>query len=352
VLTRSDSLTWRYTRTVLGVAAAVAVLVVGGLTGHVRPANADDVNCAQVKCVALTFDDGPSPFTDRLLSVLRANNAEATFFLIGNKVAANPAGARRIADAGMEIGTHTWEHPNMTTIPPQDIAAQFSKGIDAIQAATGQRPTLSRTAGGLVNDAVLAEAGMEIASHTWEHPNMTAIPAEDIPAQFSKANDAILAATGQRPALVRTAGGLTNDQVLAEAGKQGLADINWDVIPFDWANDANIDASRQILMTQIKPGSVVLLHDTYSSTVDLVSQFIPVLKANGYHLVTVSRMLGPRAPGSLYGSRENGPPVNELVDIPADQIPPLPDTPSPAPMPNFPITDIPDQNSGGPTNGA
>ncbi|KMO73780.1 carbohydrate degradation protein [Mycolicibacterium chubuense] len=293
MLTRFDSLTWRYTRTVLGVAAAVAVLVVGGLTGHVRPANADDVNCAQVKCVALTFDDGPSPFTDRLLSVLRANNAEATFFLIGNKVAANPAGARRIADAGMEIGTHTWEHPNMTTIPPQDIAAQFSKGIDAIQAATGQRPTLSRTAGGLVNDAVLAEAG-----------------------------------------------------------RQGLADINWDVIPFDWANDSNTAATRALLMSQIKPNSVVLLHDTYSSTVDLVSQFIPVLKANGYHLVTVSRMLGPRAPGSLYGSRENGPPVNELVDIPADQIPSLPDTPSPAPMPNFPITDIPDQNSGGPTNGA
>ena len=97
---------------------------------------------------------------------------------------------------------------------------------------------------------------------------------------------------------------------------------------------------------------MVLLHDTYSSTVDLVSQFIPVLKANGYHLVTVSRMLGPRAPGSLYGSRENGPPVNDLADISPDQIPPLPATPSPAPMPNFPITDIPDQNSGGPTNGA
>ena len=53
-----------------------------------------------------------------------------------------------------------------------------------------------------------------------------------------------------------------------------------------------------MLMTQIKPGSVVLFHDTYSSTVDLVYQFIPVLKANGYHLVTVSQLLGPREPGS------------------------------------------------------
>ena len=193
---RPDSQAWRYWRTVLGVLAAAAVLIVGGLTGHVRKASADDVDCAQVKCVALTFDDGPSPYTDRLLQILKDNDAKSTFFLIGNKVAANPAGAKRIADAGMEVGNHTWEHPNMTTIPPEDIA----------------EPDLS------------------------------------------KANDAIEAATGQRPKLVRTAGGLINDNVLAAAKQQGMADINWDVIPFDWANDSNTAATRYMLMTQIKPG--------------------------------------------------------------------------------------------------
>jgi hypothetical protein len=184
---------------------------------------------------------------------------------------------------------------------------------------------------------------------------MTTIPPEEIPAQFSKASDAIEAATGRRPKLVRTAGGLVNDQVLAEARKQGLADINWDVIPFDWANDANIAATRYMLMTQIRPNNVVLFHDTYSSTVDLVEQFIPVLKANGYHLVTVSHMLGEREPGTSYGSRENAPPVppaEALKDIPPEEIPALPATPSPPPMPNFPITDIPGANSGGPNNGA
>jgi len=83
-----------------------------------------------------------------------------------------------------------------------------------------------------------------------------------------------------------------------------------------------------------------------------VQQFIPVLKANGYHMVTVSHMIGERAPGSTYGSRDNGPPVNELVDIPPAEIPTLPNTPSPAPMPNIPITDIPGANSGGSNNGA
>ena len=288
-----DSQAWRYARTVLGVLAAAAVLIVGGLTGHVRKAGAEIVDCSQAKCVALTFDDGPSPYTDRLLQILNQNDAKSTFFLIGNKVAANPAGAKRIADAGMEVANHTWEHPNMTTIPPEEIGSQISRANDAIQAATGQRPKLLRTAGGLIND-----------------------------------------------------------NVLAAAKQQGMADINWDVIPFDWMNDSNTAATRYMLMTQIKPGSVVLFHDTYSSTVDLVYQFIPVLRANGYHLVTVSQLLGPREPGSSYGSRDNGPPANDITDIPPAEIPPLPNTPSPKPMPNFPITDIPDQNSGGPNNGA
>lgn len=288
---RPDSQAWRYWRTVLGVVAAAAVLVIGGLTGHVT--RADNLSCSVVKCVALTFDDGPGPFDERLLQILKDNDAKATFFLIGNKVAANPAGAKRIADAGMEIGSHTWEHPNMATIPPEDIAGQFSK-----------------------------------------------------------ANDAITAATGRTPTLYRPAGGLSSAAVRQTAGQLGLAEILWDVIPFDWANDSNTAATRYMLMTYIKPGSVVLFHDTYSSTVDLVYQFIPVLKANGYRMVTITELLGPRAPGSSYGSRENGPPANELRDIPAGEIPTLPNTPSPKPMPNFPITDIPSQNSGGPNNGA
>jgi peptidoglycan/xylan/chitin deacetylase (PgdA/CDA1 family) len=291
---RPDNQKWRYVRTVSGVAAAAVIVAIGAFTGHVHFAHANDVvDCAQVKCVAFTFDDGPTPYTDRLLGILKANNAKATFFEIGNKVAANPAGAKRVVEAGMELGSHTWEHPNMTTLPPADVPGQFSRATDAIVAATGVRPTF------------------------WRPP-----------------------------------GGLTDPAVNEQAAKAGQAGILWDVIPFDWINDSNTAASRSLLMTQIKPGSVVLMHDTYSSTVDLVEQFIPVLKANDYHLVTVSQLLGRRAPGSAYGGRENGPPANALHDIPASEIPSLPDTPSPPPMPNFPITDVAGQNSGGPNNGS
>jgi hypothetical protein len=53
---RLDSQAWRYSRTVLGVLAAAAVLIVGGLTGHVRKASADNADCSQVKCFSLYFD--------------------------------------------------------------------------------------------------------------------------------------------------------------------------------------------------------------------------------------------------------------------------------------------------------
>src|ERR1700733_7977394 len=110
---------------VIGVCAGVAIVVIGGFTGHVKVASpaeaADDVDCAQVKCIALTFDDGPSPYTDRLLPILKDNDAKAPSFEIGNKVVANPEGAKRVVEAGMELGQHTWEHPNMTAIPPEDI---------------------------------------------------------------------------------------------------------------------------------------------------------------------------------------------------------------------------------------
>ncbi len=268
------------------VAVTIAALVLTSCGTSTDTAADRGVDCAVDKCVALTFDDGPGPFTDRLVDVLGDADATATFFLIGNKVAANPDGAKRLADAGMEIGNHTWEHPNMTTIPAGFVPAQMTR------------------------------------------------------------------ATGQRPVLWRPPGGLTNEAVNAVAAANNLAGILWDVIPFDWINDADTAATRYMLMTRIRPGSVVLFHDTYSSTVDLVQQFIPVLEANDYHLVTVSDLLGARTPGSVYGGRENGAPVNMLQDIPADEIPTLPVTPSPAPMPNFPITDIPGANSGGPTNGA
>ena len=101
---RRESKAWPYWRTVLGVCAGVTIVVVGCQTGNV--AKADEVDCSKYKCVALTFDDGPSPYTDRLLKILQDNDAKATFFDVGAQVSANPSATGRKAAAGMEIGIH------------------------------------------------------------------------------------------------------------------------------------------------------------------------------------------------------------------------------------------------------
>ena len=75
------------------VLCGVAAVLIAAATPQV--AHAETVDCAVAKCVALTFDDGPAPHTDRLLRVLTDSDARATFFLIGDKVAADPAGAAR-----------------------------------------------------------------------------------------------------------------------------------------------------------------------------------------------------------------------------------------------------------------
>ena len=138
-----------------------AALLLSGCGTNAPSSHADPVDCAVDKCLALTFDDGPAPYTDRLLDVLTDVGAEATLFMIANKVAADPGRARRVAAAGMEIGNHTWEHPDMTTIGAQYVPDQLTKANAAIAAATGRTPVLWRPAGGLTNDAVNAVAAKD-----------------------------------------------------------------------------------------------------------------------------------------------------------------------------------------------
>jgi len=159
---------------------------------------------------------------------------------------------------------------------------------------------------------------------------MATLPIEDIAPQFSKANDAITAATGRAPTLYRPAGGLSTDPVRQSAATFGLAEILWDVIPFDWANDTNTAATRQLLMSQIKPGSVVLFHDTTRAPSTCVP-IHPVLKANGYRMVTVSELLGPERPAALRQPETVHPSTNFTTSRQRD--PTLPNTPRPSRCP-------------------
>ena len=284
---------------VIGVCAGVAIVVIGGShrsrQGGVPAEAADDVDCALVKCIALTFDDGPSPYTDRLLQILKDNDAKATFFLIGNKVAANPDGRQAHRRGGHGAG-----QPHLGTPQHDDDPARGHPR--AVQ--QGQR----RDRGG---DGSAAEAG----------------PHRGRPDQRRRC--------------------------WPRRGKQGLADINWDVIPFDWANDANTGATRvhadepdqaelggavpRHLLVDRRPG--VPVHP--GAARPTATTWSPSARCSAS-----ARRAAATAAGTTARRSTN------CIDIPPAEIPSLPNTPSPAPMPNIPITDIPEQNSGGPNNGA
>ncbi|MFD0639536.1 polysaccharide deacetylase family protein [Catenulispora yoronensis] len=75
-----------------------------------------DVDCSTAKCIALTFDDGPGPDTGRLLDILQSENVPATFFVLGDQAEKYPATVRREYAEGHEVGNHTWDHKDLSTL--------------------------------------------------------------------------------------------------------------------------------------------------------------------------------------------------------------------------------------------
>ena len=79
--------------------------------------------------MALTFDDGPSSFTNRLLDCLEANNSKATFFMVGKEIDSFPDEVKRMESLGCELGNHTYSHVDLTTLAPEDMSAEIA-GVD------------------------------------------------------------------------------------------------------------------------------------------------------------------------------------------------------------------------------
>lgn len=202
------------------------------------------VDCKKVKCVALTFDDGPGPYTARLLHMLRKYGAKATFFVVGQMVAAD------------------------------------------------RERTLIR----------IVEDGHELGNHTWSHPDLTAVPGDVLHHQFRRTQDLVERLTGLRMTLMRPPYGSTDGRVAAETRREGLAQILWNVDTLDWLDRSAPIVARRA--AQAKPGSIVLMHDIHHTTVDAVPKILDVLAHKGYTFVTVSELYGkPPAPGRKYTER-------------------------------------------------
>ncbi|HSX98820.1 MAG TPA: polysaccharide deacetylase family protein, partial [Streptomyces sp.] len=117
------------------------------------------VDCRKVKCVALTFDDGPVADTQRLLRLLNERDVTGTFYAVGTNVRRNPSTVSAAALAGHQIGNHSWDHADLTKLSSAKIKSQLSRTDTAIKQATGKKPTTVRAPYGAHNTAVRSAAG-------------------------------------------------------------------------------------------------------------------------------------------------------------------------------------------------
>ncbi|RCG24465.1 polysaccharide deacetylase family protein [Sphaerisporangium album] len=203
-----------------------------------RPAT----ECARVKCIALTFDDGPGPYTGKVLDILRAHRTKVTFFLVGGNVKKRPGTVRRMAREGHQIGNHTFDHPHLTTLYDDEIRDELSRTQDAIEAVTGRRPDLMRP------------------------------PYGD-----------------------------TDARVGAVTAELGLAQILWNGSSRDWELRDPKALTAKVLGLA-KRDRVVLMHDIQPHTVKALPKILSGLEKSGYHVVTIQKLLRGRtlAPGEVF----------------------------------------------------
>ena len=193
------------------------------------------------KVVYLTFDDGPHPpETERVLDVLRERGARATFFLIGSKVSGNEAVLRRMLEEGHALGLHTYSH-------------------------AGTFPLLSF-------DKMLADV--------------------------NDGKHAVESVAGKKISLFRPPFGVTNPTISKVVRTLGLHTVGWDVRSFDTmfckssehfckqsGHDWYVPVVERI-MKQVRPGSVILLHDRLDGASELLALLLDSLAASGYDFTT------------------------------------------------------------------
>jgi peptidoglycan-N-acetylglucosamine deacetylase len=189
------------------------------------------------KIVALSFDDGPQPdYTPHILDILQQEKVPAAFFCIGKNITGNEHLLKRIYEDGHVIGNHTYSH------------------------------------------------------HFWFDMKLSG----DMLTDMQQMDAMTVSATGLTPRLFRPPYGVTNPN-LARAVKAGnYLPVGWNIRSLDTvAKDGHQLLNR--ILEQLKPGAVILLHDTCKITADILPQLIHGIRQQGYQLERIDKMLKVRA---------------------------------------------------------
>jgi peptidoglycan/xylan/chitin deacetylase (PgdA/CDA1 family) len=183
--------------------------------------------------IALTFDDGPTPgVTDRILDELQKRKLHATFFMIGERIAAAPELARRVLAEGHEIGNHTCTHPNLTKLPDAQVEAEIEKTQDIMAAVLRQRAKWFRPPYGALRQ------------------NQAGMPAN-----------------------------------------RGLRIVLWNVDPADWSQPGE-DKITGTVLAETKSGSIVICHDLHAQTANSLGPILDGFEKRGLTPVTLSELMG------------------------------------------------------------
>ncbi|MDE7245432.1 MAG: polysaccharide deacetylase family protein [Oscillospiraceae bacterium] len=190
---------------------------------------------------AITFDDGPSKYTSGLLDELDKRDVKVTFFMQGCNAEKYPSVVKRAYEAGHQIASHTYNHPQLTKLSDKEIQNQLS------------------TTDSILNNAIGTNNSY----------------------------------------MLRPPYGSTNERVLPAIGRPAII---WSVDTLDWKS-RNADAVYQHIVNDTKDGSIVLLHDLYATSVSGALRGIDTLLSQGYELVTVEELLRRRGSDAVSGKK-------------------------------------------------
>lgn len=185
--------------------------------------------------IALSFDDGPHPrLTPVILKILEEYGIRATFFMVGENVGYYPAAARAVAEAGHEIGNHTFSHRKFGRLEEEELRREILSCEEAIASVS------------------------------------------DSPIRF-----------------IRPPEGQMSDTMRRVIGESDYRVILWDVDTRDWAHTPPAEITRHILDT-VRAGDIILMHDFIgydSPTPEALRAVIPALLERGFHFVTVGELV-------------------------------------------------------------
>lgn len=187
-----------------------------------------------VPYIAMTFDDGPHPiYTPILLNILEERNIRATFFVVGTQVLQYPQILRRMINEGHEIGNHTFNHYDLTTLSTEEVIAEVAGCRDSVVAAA-------------------------------------TLPTASIRPPYGAVNHAL------------------RNLFLDEFG---YPTILWDVDPRDWDMAVSDAEVVDTILTESDHGEIILTHDIHARTIALMPEILDGLLSEGFSFVTVSELL-------------------------------------------------------------